>query len=33
MGDVLQMVMGGAVLNVAAEPEGLSFFWLSEPSV
>ena len=33
MGDVLQMVMGGAVLNVAAEPEGLSFFWSSEPSV
>ena len=27
MGDVLQMVMGGAVLYVAAEPEGLSFFW------
>ena len=26
MGDVLQMVMGGALLNVAAEPEGLSFF-------
>ena len=33
MGDVLQMVMGGAVLNVAAEPEGLSFFWSSEPTV
>ena len=33
MGDVLQIVMGRAVLNVAAEPEGLSFFWLSEPSV
>ena len=31
--DVLQMVMGGAVLNVAAECEGFSFFWSSEPSV
>ena len=33
MGDVLQMVIGVAVLNVAAEPDGLLYFGSSEPSV
>ena len=33
MVDVLQMVIGGALLNWAAEPEGLSFSWSSEPPV
>ena len=33
MGDVLQMVIRGAVLNVAAEPDGLLHFGSSEPSV
>ena len=33
MGDVLQMVIGGAVLNVAAGPDGLLPFGSSEPPV
>ena len=33
MGDVLQMVRGGAVVNVAADPDGLFLFASSEPSV
>ena len=33
MGDVLQMVIAGAVLNVAAYPDGLLLFGSSEPSV
>ena len=33
VGGVLQMVMGGAVLNVAAESDGLVLLGSSEPSV
>ena len=33
MEDVLRMVVGGGRLNVAADPDGLSFFLLSGPSV
>ena len=33
MGDELQMFIGGAVLKVAADPDGLLLFGSSEPSV